>query len=461
MKSFRVQVVLWIACVVALAIIGVSTAMSALNSRRISDAIDRDLRMRAHEFGRRGPPRGPGGPGGLGGPPPDRTFGDAQADLIGAIRSPRLLDTAGRPRNRIGWDDAFDIDGAQQAAKHGELFTQVNYRGQDVRVFSLPVVLDGEVRDIVQVARELRDFREIQSIQGSTLSIFLPLGLVGALCVAWFLTGRVVQPLKRMQEAAHAISEGKFSERIQIEGEDEVAQLGREFNHMAESVQTSVNRLEESLEQQRRFTADASHELRTPLTRVLMATSSALESDTDYREAVVTVDAAARDMTRLVRQLLDLAQLDSGEGQKGSLLIDLRLVVSEAVQKTPGGHAEVLLPETEVNVIGNSDQLERAVGNLVENAYKYGSDQVLVQVTIEPDWAVVTVEDSGPGVEGDVVKHLTDRFYRVDSARTREQGGTGLGLAIVKESVEANGGKLELSSDTGAGFTARLWLPLA
>lgn len=462
MKSFRVQVVLWISVVVAVAIIGVSTAMSALNSRRISDAIDRDLVMRAHEFGRRGPPGGrPGGPFGAGGPPPGRTFGDAQADLIGAIRSPRLLNLEGQPRSQFGWDDAFDRDAAKRAVRQGELFTQVDYHGQNVRVYSLPIVQDGAVRDVVQVARELRDFYEIQSIQRSTLAIFLPLGLFAAILVAWFLTGRVVQPLKRMQQAAHAIGSGNLSERIAVAGDDEVAQLGQEFNKMAESVESSIHQLEKSLEQQRQFTADASHELRTPLTRVLMATSSALDANGDYKQAVETVDSAARDMSKLVRQLLDLAQLDAGAGPGTFQPLDLRLALADAVEKTPGSHPSVVLPDTEIRVLGNADQLERAVGNLLENASKYGGNTVELSLSREGDWAIVTVRDNGPGVPSDALSHLTERFYRVDSARTRETGGTGLGLAIVKETVEAHGGRLELSSEPEKGLTARLWLPMA
>lgn len=462
MRSFRAQVVLWTTLVVGLAIVGVSTAISALNLSRISDGIDRDLTHRARDLSLG---RGPmGRPGPRTEPPLERRFSDQDADRIGAIRSPRRLDLEGRPVPGFpGPSEVFDAEAVKSPVPAKGKFSEVDYRGLRVRVFTLPVVRDGQVGSYIQVARELRDFYEVRTIQGQTLAVFLPLGLLGAVAVALFLTGRVVEPIRQMGAAAKAIGAGDLGNRLKVKGDDEFARLGREFNQMADNVEASVSRLEIALDQQRRFTADASHELRTPLTRILMATSGTLENESDYKDAVAASDAAARDMAKLVGQLLALAQFDSSDIRATFGPLDLRLVVSEALESAPGGSPVVELPESAVNVVGNQDQLRRAVVNLLENAHKYGSSDRPIEVRLLADSAEakLTVRDFGPGVSRDDLGRLTDRFFRVDSARSREAGGTGLGLAIVKETTEAHGGRLILDGAPGEGLSATVVLPVS
>ena len=452
--------------------LGISSAISALNMRRMSENIDDELRARGRQMLR--PMGQPGGPGTMppnrGGPPPvgqgsgaPIRFGDEEADLIGSIRRPRWLNLQGAPMNGGPNESSFDPVGFSRAKLGRQSLTETDFRGLRIRVLSLPVVLDGQVVQVVQIARELRDFMEVRRIQGETLLVFLPLGLLASISVAWFLTGRVVRPIAQMARSAHAFGAGELSTRIAIQGDDEFADLGREFNQMADKVQGSISRLEATLEQQRRFTADASHELRTPLTRILMATSLALESGKEFESAVKTADTAARDMSRVSKQLLDLALLDATDLSATFVITDLRLVVSGALDKASGGAPDVSFPEVETLVLGDPELLERAVINLLENAFRYGASSrpVSVGLTMDNGFAVLQVRDFGAGVAEDVLGHLTERFYRAENSRSSETGGTGLGLAIVKEIVLAHDGVLHLSSPEGGGLCAEIRLRLA
>jgi signal transduction histidine kinase len=400
-------------------------------------------------------------------PPPGQLFGNEQADLIGAIRRPRFIGLDGHLIGGFEGDTLFDVTAVGEAFRGRPQFSITTFRSAPVRVYTMPVKRPITVIDmVVQVARELTDYNEVKRIQTDMLSVFLPLGLVAAVGVAWFLTGRVMRPIKEMEVAAQAIGAGNLSERLKVAGSDEFAQLGTQFNQMADNVQGSITRLETALEQQKRFTADASHELRTPLTRMLLATSSAMEGTEEQRsKAIKTVDDAAKDMTKLVQQLLDLANLEAGTAAKSFVRLDMRLVVSEAVLKTPGDAPEfkVALPDYAVNVKGNADLLERACLNILENARRYSPQDKPIEVSLEiaHGWARMIVKDQGGGIAPEHIPHLTERFYRVDDARTREAGGSGLGLAIVDEIVKLHGGGMLFESEPGKGLTVTIDVPLA
>ncbi|MBS1715169.1 MAG: HAMP domain-containing histidine kinase [Armatimonadetes bacterium] len=478
MKSFRGQVTAWIAAVVALSLTALGGTMTAVNLSRMRSDLDRGLRDRAEAFSRgpRGPRFGIGGPGGppmlsdgQPGPGPalrqQGPFPGDDSDLIAAIRRPRVLEnpTEGPPPQGADFFDPPAIDAARQGRAG---YSDRLYRKTPVRVFTMPFLGQDGVRRIVQTAQETTFIEDAATVQVRTMVTVIPLAVVAALGVAYFLTGRVVRPIADMEATVGAIAEGELSARLPTQGLDEFARLGGRFNTMAERVESSVNGLQASLEQQKRFTADASHELRTPLTRLQLATSAGLDAPPEEaRDALKVADEAARDMSRLVRQLLELAQADAGTLARPTGTVDLRVIASDAVAKLPPGGPEVLvdLAERAVGVNGDADRLERAVLNLLENARRHTPSDGTVTVTVKvasDGRALLSVVDTGEGIAPEHLPRLTDRFYRVDAARDRDAGGSGLGLAIVHEIVKAHDGLLAIESGPGRGTTVTLSLPL-
>lgn len=337
------------------------------------------------------------------------------------------------------------------------LYSDGQFEGERIRVYTMPWLERGEVQAIVQVARETRDLDRLWRSQTLTLAIALPCALLAAALGAMFLTNRAMRPIGTMRDAATAISETNLAQRIPIEGQDEFAELGESFNAMIARLEKSFQDLQAAYEQQRRFTADASHELRTPLTRMKLAASAALEpasSEEDRRKALQVANESAEGMNRLVNQLLLLARVDAGQLALQRERVDLRVILSEAIEQAAKPDAvdlQTSFPNHAVTVEVDPEAMRRVFINLLENAYRHTTEgTVLVEIQDEGGLTAI-IRDTGSGIAPEHLPHLTERFYRVDSSRTGETGGSGLGLAICKAIVEAHGGRLEIASKPGEG----------
>ena len=232
---------------------------------------------------------------------------------------------------------------------------------------------------------------------------------------------------------------------------------------------------EEKAEAMRRdFVANVSHELRTPLTALMgfiETLKHAAKDDPKAREMFLGImEAEAGRMNRLVRDLLQLSRVEAEERVRPKEPVELRGLL-EGVISSLRGVAEregdrVELMGDPVTVPGDHDQLVQVFTNLVENALKYGASGQVVRVTLSPEETVrgpavrVEVADEGEGIDAVHLPRLTERFYRVDSHRSREMGGTGLGLAIVKHIVSRHRGWLRIESEKGRGSRFQVVLPL-
>jgi two-component system phosphate regulon sensor histidine kinase PhoR len=224
----------------------------------------------------------------------------------------------------------------------------------------------------------------------------------------------------------------------------------------------------------RDFVANVSHELRTPLTALMgfiETLKNAAKDDPKARDMFLGImEAEAGRMNRLVRDLLQLSRVEAEERVRPKDEVELRPLL-EGVISSLRGVAErtgdtVVLTGDPVTVPGDADQLTQVFTNLVENALKYGAEGQVVKVSLTPEETVrgpavrVEVADQGEGIDPVHLPRLTERFYRVDSHRSREMGGTGLGLAIVKHIVSRHRGFLRIESEPGEGSRFSVILPL-
>jgi two-component system phosphate regulon sensor histidine kinase PhoR len=225
------------------------------------------------------------------------------------------------------------------------------------------------------------------------------------------------------------------------------------------------------------FIANASHELRTPLAALLgfieTLQGSAKDDPTAREKFLAIMQGQATRMARLIDDLLSLSRIELNAHLQPNTAVDLALIVRQVADglqtlaRDRDVEIKVIAPQDPVFVLGDRDELIRALENLVENALKYGASGKRVDITLShvqtragtPE-ARVAVRDYGPGIAPEHLPRLTERFYRVDAADSRAQGGTGLGLALVKHVLNRHGGRLNIESNLGSGAAFVIHLPL-
>jgi two-component system sensor histidine kinase MprB len=342
------------------------------------------------------------------------------------------------------------IDAAIRAVAAGTrsgFYRNVTIDGAHVREIVVPVPGGGVV-----VARNIGDIEHDLS-RLRLILILVSLGGVGIAALAGAIVSRAtLAPVRRLTGAAERIAEtGDPSERVPEGGRGELARLGTSFN-------TMLGALEDAIETQRRFVADASHELRTPLT--------SLQTNIEVLKQQERLDPVARqrlfddlqreahEMRDLIGGLLELARGDDSHLEKTTFRFDelVESVVERARSRFPDLAYEATLEPT--TLTGSSDRLERAVWNLLENAGKWSMPGSSVEVTLSG--GELRVRDHGPGIAAEDREHVFDRFYRAAAARSLP--GSGLGLAIVREVAEAHGGTVVAEEAPGGGAILTLRL---
>ncbi|MFZ4506124.1 MAG: sensor histidine kinase [Fimbriimonas sp.] len=495
--TLRARLTLTNLSVLVLAILALGGLLVVLNRQKIVSAIDGDLIRRGTEAAKQTTPGGrwgpgprredqpgenpgppPNGPFGMGGPPPG--FGDGKGRRPPPIDDPRAnfgfalyVNSAGRVVRPRDFDEPYDLSAARSYSGRAPLWSVAVRDGQSVRVLTLRWRPEDGGEGVVQVARSLQEVEDSQQVLVSAFLVVLPLATLVAGLLNMWLTARALGPLTEITRTASSIGGGNdLRQRLPVRAKDEVGTLAATINEMMQRLELSFEerdlayrKLELAFETQRQFTADASHELRTPLTRLKLATSSALSHESSperMHAALATADTAADRMTRLVQELLLLSRMDAGQLKLDLKPVDLRLVAVEALdQLIDAQRIDVDLPEDEIVVRGEQSHLVRVILNLLENAIRHTPDDRAIRLQIRrvgPD-AVLTVQDQGEGIAPEHLERVFDRFYQVDSSRSK--GGSGLGLAICRSLVEAHGGSISLQSQVGNGTLALLKLPIS
>lgn len=392
-----------------------------------------------------------------------------QSSLVtGPDLRPRVLDRTGQDYRPEGTVGPWDTQAFHRALRGERVFSTIMSEGEPLRVYSLPGVKDGQIQGVIQAVEPLAPTQLALNQLTKILLVLIPAGLLLAALGGAFLTGRALRPVREIAEAASEIQAESLSARLPVRGKDEFARLQQVLNGMLE-------RLEAAFERQKRFTGDASHELRTPLTTIKATSSLAREDEWDApacHTALLNIEQAADRAERIIDGLLLLARADSHTlASRRVEPASLDAVIHGAVDATRasaagGPHAAVRLclpPDARLIVAVDGDYLTRVFVNLMENAFRHTPPhgEIVIHALPADDTVVVSVRDTGEGIAPEHLPHLTERFYRVDAARSRIRGGAGLGLAICRSIIEAHGGRVEIVSEPGSGTEVILTLPRA
>ncbi len=285
---------------------------------------------------------------------------------------------------------------------------------------------------------------------------FLVIGATGVLC--WLAAVGVVSPIHRIASTIAIFGQGNLSARVVTKREDEIGQLGRSFNQMAE-------RLERLIVSERRLLGDISHELRSPLARLKFAVKLARTSS----DTKTALDRIERDINRISSLVADIVEITFVEGDpalRGAAPVQLAKILDEVVNDCTV-EAQIRNCRIEVNghtegtVLGNHELLRRAVENVVRNAIRYSPEKsaIGISVTERHRNAIMEVRDFGPGVPEEALAHIFDPFFRVEEARNSNGGGSGLGLSIAKRAVQLHLGTITAQNAT-PGLRVEITIPL-
>ncbi|HLB23119.1 MAG TPA: ATP-binding protein [Dehalococcoidia bacterium] len=442
--SLRTQLALLTAISVAAAVIVVSLVAYFATRNRLMSEVDDSLQSRSLVVAdARGLPRH--------GPEPGS---DADPGLV--MRDPfgetdlffQVIDSTGAILRAPDYQEVqipvSDDAKAVAAGNEGPYIAEANADGIHVRVLTSP----GGPGEAVQIARSLQEIDASLAGLQRVLLVVSGAGIAVAAVFGLLVAQRSLRPVAKLTAAAeHVAKTQELDARIDVRRTDEIGRLARSFNEMLDALQ-------ESRRQQHQLVTDASHELRTPLTSLRTNIEVLQRSDgmpEDERRALLRdVTFELEELTKVVAELVELAsdkRTDSREFEDVRLDRLAAAVVERAARRSG---LSITLDAQPTLVVGSYGLLERAAGNLVDNACKWSPAGGSIEVSVAD--GAFRVCDHGPGIAAEDAPHVFDRFYRADAARSKP--GSGLGLAIVKQIIEAHGGTAWVEAAAGGGTVA-------
>ena len=323
-------------------------------------------------------------------------------------------------------------------------------------IIGVPMYADSAKEVCVGVVFASTSVSSVNAFQGEALQMFL-VAAAAALGVTFCVVGafayRLVKPLRQMSAAARSFGGGDFSVRVPVTSADELGQLAISFNNMANSLSNSEGT-------RRSFIANVSHELKTPMTTIAGFIDGILDGTIPPEQQgkyLHIVSDEVKRLSRLVKSMLDLSRIDSGEMKLHPTQFDITQTLVTTLltfeQKIDEKGIEIRgLEETSPQmVLGDQDLLHQVVYNLIENAVKFTNQDgyIKVQVTDGIDRTTVVIENSGPGIAPEELPMIFERFYKTDKSRSRDKNGMGLGLYIVRTILKLHGGDITVSSAVG------------
>ncbi len=319
---------------------------------------------------------------------------------------------------------------------------------------AMPISYQGELSGAVFISEHDTERAEIILTVQNRIRVLSVIIGAAALVLAGIFMVLLMTRLRELVRSMHIVAGGDYAYRHNVSGQDEISELGNEFNQLTERLQTTE-------EQRRRFVSDASHELKTPLASIRLLSDSIVQTENmdpaTVREFVADIGNEAQRLQRTTEKLLDLSRLDD-DVQVVPEPVDVKQITVDAlVMLRPLAAERNVRVRCDLDdgcvVMATGDDMFHIVFNLMENAVKYNVDGGSVNISLKGDEATVrlTVSDTGIGIPEEDRLNIFSRFYRVDKARSREAGGSGLGLSIVHDAVQAHGGSIAVGQNKPQG----------
>ncbi|MCR2821660.1 sensor histidine kinase [Lederbergia panacisoli] len=337
----------------------------------------------------------------------------------------------------------------------------IQYKKLPHTFISIPIITrDGRIANL-QMTESLEGTAHILSILRIVLITITMIATIPVLLSSRILSNFISRPILTMiQTMAEIRKSGKYN-RISLpkKSNDELSIMGETFNAM-------IDQLEINYERQEQFVMSASHELKTPLTIIESYASllkrRGLQQPDLFYESVEAIHSEAIRMRELTQQLLLLAKHEE-KWNIVAQMVNLEEVAADTIQSfgTAFGREIVLKVRARITVYTDKERLKQIIYILMENACKYSEAPITIQIDREGDKGLIEILDRGIGIPSSDISKVFDRFYRVDTARTRKTGGFGLGLSLAKEIADAINVQIKLLSEEGKGTTAQIHLHLA
>lgn len=365
----------------------------------------------------------------------------------------------------------FDIDyhtligpAERKLLVEGKHFTEIGYVerfGRDLITVVVPLVdgkrLEGIIYTYYPLAK-ISEFATSEVLYFIMAAIVFTL-LIGFLC--YTVLRQILKPLRELFTAVKKMSSGDYAARVSVQSKDEIGQLSHAFNEMAASIQ-----LEDDT--QKTFLATVSHELRTPISYVKGYSDILQKGYVDEQQKDDMLRLIAREAARMEHLTNEIMQLVRKEQQPLNMSFVivgelLREVLQILHMKLEDKHMNVQWDIDETLIIdADENRVKQMFINIIENAILYSDaySQLTLRAVEEGDFAKMTILDTGVGIPAEDLPKITQRFFRVNKARSRADGGSGLGLAIVEQLVKQHHGKLAIDSELGIGTVVTIWLPL-
>ena len=353
----------------------------------------------------------------------------------------------------------------QITSKLSSFETVYDLTSAPVRILSFPILEDGKLIRILQLAETLSSMEHTLSDLKVIFLMLSPFVILSLTLCGWFLADRGLAPIVHITDAAQKITAENLNDRLPIH------EPGDELSNLSDTINSMLARLEDSFSRIKQFSADASHELRTPLAILKGETEVSLRWGKTEEELRQTLESNLEEINLMGRILEDLLALAKSEAKAFHLEIE-EFSLSDLLQDI-FMHAKTLAEpqkhfvrlrlqvQAEIRIWGDQIQLYRMLLNIISNSIKYTQPGGIIEISleVENEAAVIAIKDSGVGISEEHLQQIFDRFYRVDAARNRADGGTGLGLSIVKAIVNAHGGTIDVDSVVDEGTTFTITLP--
>lgn len=339
---------------------------------------------------------------------------------------------------------------------------------EDELELGIPITQNGETIGILLPTRVpfQGNPRELEFIERINITLLYGalIGAVIALFLGIFLSRTITRPIRELTQATHAVSQGDLSQQVSVRSKDELGELAKAFNKMSSELSRSVNA-------RKQMTADIAHELRTPLSLILGHAEAVHDGvlPATHENFEIIREEATR-LEHLVNDLRTLSLADAGELPISPQPIEPERLINEVAAlyqyqtRSKSISLQVVLAAPLPTIEVDPGRITQVLTNILDNATRHtpADGHITLSARQEGGWVVFAVQDSGPGVPGENLERIFERFYRTDSARQRDgalPGGSGLGLAIAKSIVQAHGGQVSAESESGNGLRIIIRLP--